>query len=168
MTSIQRPARLLALLFASLVAAAPVLAKDHGEGHGNKHGDKHEKKARHDDDHERHGDKERREPKHGAYFDERNRDAVHRYYTSHPGKFCPPGLAKKHNGCMPPGQAKKEWQVGAPLPRTVYVAPVPQQIIVSLPRPPSGHKYVQVSGDVLLVAVGSMMVVDGINGLMNR
>ena len=20
---------------------------------------------------------------------------------------CPPGLAKKHNGCMPPGQAKK-------------------------------------------------------------
>lgn len=22
--------------------------------------------------------------------------------------FCPPGLAKKHNGCQPPGQAKKE------------------------------------------------------------
>lgn len=30
---------------------------------------------------------------------------------------CPPGLAKKHNGCMPPGQAKKlyrgqRWQNG--------------------------------------------------------
>ena len=30
---------------------------------------------------------------------------------------CPPGLAKKHNGCMPPGQAKKlyrgqRWQSG--------------------------------------------------------
>ncbi|RWR53174.1 excinuclease ABC subunit A [Sinirhodobacter ferrireducens] len=24
---------------------------------------------------------------------------------------CPPGLAKKNNGCMPPGQAKK-WQRG--------------------------------------------------------
>jgi len=25
---------------------------------------------------------------------------------------CPPGLAKKHNGCMPPGQAKKMFRVG--------------------------------------------------------
>ena len=25
---------------------------------------------------------------------------------------CPPGLAKKHNGCMPPGQAKKRYNVG--------------------------------------------------------
>lgn len=25
---------------------------------------------------------------------------------------CPPGLAKKHNGCMPPGQAKKIYDVG--------------------------------------------------------
>ena len=23
-------------------------------------------------------------------------------------KFCPPGLAKKNNGCLPPGQAKKQ------------------------------------------------------------
>jgi hypothetical protein len=23
---------------------------------------------------------------------------------------CPPGLAKKHNGCMPPGQARKQAQ----------------------------------------------------------
>jgi hypothetical protein len=25
---------------------------------------------------------------------------------------CPPGLAKKHNGCLPPGQAKKLYNVG--------------------------------------------------------
>jgi hypothetical protein len=25
---------------------------------------------------------------------------------------CPPGLAKKNNGCMPPGQAKKMYDVG--------------------------------------------------------
>ncbi|MGI8705354.1 MAG: hypothetical protein ACR2JJ_06110 [Sphingomicrobium sp.] len=25
---------------------------------------------------------------------------------------CPPGLAKKNNGCMPPGQAKKQFNVG--------------------------------------------------------
>jgi hypothetical protein len=33
------------------------------------------------------------------------------------GGGCPPGLAKKHNGCMPPGQARKlargeRWQSG--------------------------------------------------------
>ena len=38
---------------------------------------------------------------------------------------CPPGLAKKHNGCLPPGQAKKVWGnnvwgLGAVLPATYY------------------------------------------------
>lgn len=27
-------------------------------------------------------------------------------------KGCPPGLAKKHNGCLPPGQAKKVYGRG--------------------------------------------------------
>jgi hypothetical protein len=27
-------------------------------------------------------------------------------------KGCPPGLAKKHNGCLPPGQAKKIYSRG--------------------------------------------------------
>ncbi len=31
---------------------------------------------------------------------------------------CPPGLAKKHNGCMPPGQAKKLYRVGQRFPQT--------------------------------------------------
>ena len=29
---------------------------------------------------------------------------------------CPPGLAKKNNGCLPPGQAKKLYNVGQRLP----------------------------------------------------
>src|ERR1051325_1498391 len=29
---------------------------------------------------------------------------------------CPPGLAKKHNGCMPPGQAKKLFRTGQRFP----------------------------------------------------
>ena len=28
------------------------------------------------------------------------------------GNSCPPGLAKKHNGCMPPGQARKHYRAG--------------------------------------------------------
>ena len=83
------------------------------------------------------------------------------------GKSCPPGLAKKNNGCMPPGQAKK-WQVGQPLPRDVVFHPVPSQLVVTLPPVPVGHRYVQVAGDILLIAIGSKMVVDGINGLSGR
>jgi hypothetical protein len=30
-----------------------------------------------------------------------------RQYSQRESRGCPPGLAKKHNGCMPPGQAKK-------------------------------------------------------------
>ena len=33
---------------------------------------------------------------------------------------CPPGLAKKGNGCMPPGQAKKAFRVGELLPASYY------------------------------------------------
>jgi len=29
---------------------------------------------------------------------------------------CPPGLAKKHNGCMPPGQAKQLYRIGQRFP----------------------------------------------------
>ena len=32
------------------------------------------------------------------------------------GRGCPPGLAKKHNGCMPPGQAKKYYSRGERIP----------------------------------------------------
>ena len=34
---------------------------------------------------------------------------------------CPPGLAKKHNGCLPPGQAKKLYNVGQRFPRSYGV-----------------------------------------------
>ena len=30
---------------------------------------------------------------------------------------CPPGLAKKNNGCLPPGQAKKRFAMGQRLPQ---------------------------------------------------
>ena len=34
----------------------------------------------------------------------------------HGARHCPPGLAKKNNGCLPPGQAKKLYNVGQRLP----------------------------------------------------
>jgi hypothetical protein len=65
--------------FAVLTAGAPAVAKpDHAKGHG--------KDSRYDrrDDHRGYGQQ--------AAYGRRN---------------CPPGLAKKNNGCMAPGQARK-------------------------------------------------------------
>jgi Ni/Co efflux regulator RcnB len=80
---------------------------------------------------------------------------------------CPPGLAKKENGCMPPGQERR-WQVGHPLPRDVVYYSVPQPLVVQIGRPPSGYRYVRVAGDILLMAIGTGMVVDAIQDLGGR
>lgn len=40
---------------------------------------------------------------------------------------CPPGLAKKNNGCLPPGQASKLYAVGQRLPSSLRYYNVPVQ-----------------------------------------
>ncbi len=77
---------------------------------------------------------------------------------------CPPGLAKKHNGCMPPGQARK-WQVGHRLPSDVIYYEVPRQLVVQIGPPPSGYRYVRVASDILLMTIGTGMIVDAIQDL---
>ncbi len=106
------------------------------------------------------------EVKFGAYFGAPQRDAARAYYgTQYSAKRCPPGLAKKNNGCMPPGQAKK-WSVGQPLPGDVIFYPVPQTVSVRIGLPPSGYRYVRVANDILMIAIGTSMVVDAIENLM--
>jgi Ni/Co efflux regulator RcnB len=101
----------------------------------------------------------------GGYFAEPQRIVVREYYQPRmrAGK-CPPGLKKKHNGCRPPGLAKA-WHRGQPLPPEVVVYPVPASVQVRLGVPPSGHKFVRVASDILLIAVGSGMVIDAIEDL---
>jgi Ni/Co efflux regulator RcnB len=101
----------------------------------------------------------------GAYFGEHQRVAVRSYYEQRGGKGCPPGLAKKHNGCLPPGQARK-WAVGQPLPTNVIYYPVPTAVVTQIGVPPAGYRYVRVASDILLIAVGSRMVVDGMQDLV--
>jgi Ni/Co efflux regulator RcnB len=130
-----------------------------GKGHGK---DKHGKQD------DRGGKHERRDARVGAYFSDRDRVVVRDYYGDRyggGGKGCPPGLAKKNNGCMPPGQAKK-YAVGQPLPAGVVIYPVPQPVIAQLPPAPAGHKYVRVAADILLIAVGTSMVVDAMTDLL--
>lgn len=101
----------------------------------------------------------------GSYFNDTQRTAVRTYYgEQYRAGNCPPGLAKKNNGCMPPGQARK-WNVGRTLPRDVVYYSVPQSVIVDLGVPPSGQRYVRVGSDILLLATGTRMVIDAIQNL---
>jgi Ni/Co efflux regulator RcnB len=79
---------------------------------------------------------------------------------------CPPGLAKKNNGCMPPGQAKKlGYSVGQPLPAGAVISAVPADILRQLGAAPVGHRYVRVGDDVLLVSSATQAVIDVIRHL---
>jgi Ni/Co efflux regulator RcnB len=144
----------LVLSFGALFASAPAFADKPswaGKGKGNDDRDDDRKGGKHD------GGKK--------HFKDKDRAYIHDYYS---GEFnrghCPPGLAKKHNGCMPPGQAKK-WAYGRPLPRDVVFYEVPQPVVVRIGPPPSGYKYVRVASDILMIAVGTNMVVDAIQDL---
>ncbi len=95
-------------------------------------------------------------------FGERDYIVVRDYYSDL--GHCPPGLAKKHNGCMPPGQAKK-WHVGHVLPPDVIYYDLPPELVVRLPPTSAGYKYVRVGADILKIAVGTGLVVDAIEDL---
>ena len=92
-------------------------------------------------------------------INERDRGAVYGYYrTEYATGRCPPGLAKKNNGCLPPGQAKKLWAIGQPLPPSVVFYPLPPALVVQLSPAPSGYQYVRVANDILLMAVGTRLI----------
>ncbi|OOG44186.1 RcnB family protein [Polaromonas sp. A23] len=174
--------RLLPVVMMAVLASSMAFAQK-PEWAGQGKGGKHEQKAR-DGDQGNSGDSGNRpgpvgkaskgsqqvkpaqvDVKVGGYFGDQQRVVVREYYgKQYSAGRCPPGLAKKNNGCMPPGQAKK-WAIGQPLPRDVVFYPVPHAVVVQLGAPPSGHKYVRVAGDILLIAIGSSMIVDAIQDL---
>lgn len=157
-----RMTTLMAAVFVAGALAAPVAHSDKpswagkGGDKGGGHGKSEMHESRHDD---------RDGVRGNVRFDDRQRNYIRSYYGEqfHSGK-CPPGLAKKNNGCMPPGQAKK-WRIGHPLPRDVVYYDLPASVIVQLGAPPAGHKYVRAAADILLIAVGTSMVVDAIEDI---
>ena len=171
----------LALLLIASLAVNPAFADKPSKGGGGKHAQKEHNE--HKNDHERHGDHdmgyEERDHhgddedysfhggevadfRHAPYFTDQHRTIVREYYDNeYRSGHCPPGLAKKHNGCMPPGQAKK-WALGRPLPRDVVYYDVPAGM---LGYPPPGYRFVRVASDILMIAVGTGMVIDAITDL---
>jgi len=149
------PALLLAV---AALAFGPALAeKPEWAGGKDKHEHKH--KDKHKEGKHAHKGKHRDDVKVGGHFHDEHRQRARTYYTQQYGGHCPPGLAKKNNGCMPPGQAKK-YAVGQPLPAGVVYYPVPQPVIVQLPPVPVGYRYVRVGNDILLLSPQSALVVD--------
>lgn len=138
---------LVAALVATL-AVAPAFAgngKGHGGGHGKhavtqQHGGKHAGKA--------------------AKRVDRDRTYQHGYaysnaHTMGAGPACPPGLAKKNNGCMPPGQAKK--LLGERVPSgAIYT--IPPNVLSTLPPAPAGYRYAIVGNQVVMVSSGNIVV----------
>jgi hypothetical protein len=101
-------------------------------------------------------------------FASAQRDAVRGWIVEDRGRgHCPPGLAKKHNGCLPPGQAKKRYRVGHRCPEGVVVSSLPPVLEVRLGPPPSGYRYGILDGDIVKFAVGTMLIVDAIDGLVD-
>ena len=134
---------------AALAAAGPTIAKP-GQGHGNSgHGNKAQSAAKH-------GKSSR-----GVVVSDR---FGHMYALNARGG-CPPGLAKKNNGCLPPGQAKKLWAIGQPLPGSVMFYNLPGALLGQLTPAPAGYQYVQVASDILLMAIGTRMIAAAIADL---
>lgn len=173
-TTISRTTRTLALVLATAFACTASFAeKPEWAGKGGK-GGKHEQQAEQGDGQKSHGNgkengkkggPEASQVRVGGYFGDQQRVVVQNYYGQQfKAGHCPPGLAKKNNGCMPPGQAKK-YSVGQPLPSNVVFYPVPTTVVTQLGAPPAGHKYVRVASDILLLAIGTNMVVDALTDL---
>jgi hypothetical protein len=160
-----------ALVFSAVFVASPALA-DKPSKAGGKGAEKHSEKAAQGKEKQGKGHDRGvsgKERGHGVkasqHFSEETRTFIHKYYGD---KFrsggCPPGLAKKANGCMPPGQAKK-WMIGRSLPREVVCYDLPPEVLMHFGPVPSRHRFVRVAADILMIAEGTGMVVDAIEDI---
>jgi Ni/Co efflux regulator RcnB len=167
--------RTLALAIFSLLLAGPAFSKgdgdddhdnekDHGK-HSQKFEDKQDKREA--KEYRKAEKRERKAIQPGTYFNDQQRTVVRDYYAQNYSerKRCPPGLAKKNNGCMPPGRAP-QWVVGQPVPRGVTSYAVPQPVIMQLPPAPYGYRYSRIGGDIVLIQQQNNLIVDIIQSLL--
>ena len=147
--------RLAAAIALALLLASPALAQGqgHGRGQGGGHGRDHGQQQQHGQGHGQ-----------GGRIADADSSLIQGYFGQQFAQGnCPPGLAKKNNGCQPPGQARK-WAVGQRLPAGLGY-PLPADLLRRL-APPAGHTYMRVGTDILLIATGTSMVVSGLADLL--
>ena len=155
----------LAFAVAGMLAAGPALAEKPSWAGGGK-GEKSEQRdnAQHNKTVQRNGGGRSVRNEATPAFGDRHRTLAREYYGEQVRNGrCPPGLARKDNGCMPPGQAKK-WSVGQPLPRGVsYHYDVPPALVSQFGQPPSGYRYARVGNDIVLISPRNRTVIDMIS-----
>ena len=114
------------LLLAALVSFSltmPAVAKP---GHGSakhEHAGGKSKGGKKGFERQRRGGTDRGDDRRGSRYGDSAGYRDHRYAGN--GKACPPGLARKNNGCLPPGQARK-FAVGQRLPASYNRYNVPE------------------------------------------
>ena len=148
----------LTLLLGSTFATTTPAYADPGRGHGNSNHHKSEEHYRSYDNLKR--DYSHLHADNIIIIDSSDRTVLRRYLNDDYSKKCPPGLAKKQNGCVPPGHAK--YVIGKTLPRDVVYQPVPRYVLEQLGPVPAGYSYVRVDQDVLLIAEASKKIIDAV------
>ncbi len=170
-----KPSCALVILFAVFLIVGQASADLPSWAGGSKKGAQTEREEEWDDDGERALQRDddyvaprervRSATKGHARFDARQRRLAVEYFDEQFRRGrCPPGLEKKHNGCLPPAKVKK-WVIGRPLPREVIHYELPSTLVLRFGPPPHGYYYVRVANDLLLITVGTAIVVDAIRGL---
>ena len=161
---------LMSILCATLASPA---SADNDKGKGNSHGGP--KAAKSDNDRGRGDNDDRRAsdpalvvPYQQIVIVDRDSDVVRTYYRSeYAAGRCPPGLAKKDNGCMPPGQVNRAWVIGQPLPPQIVYEPMPRVLWTQLTPPPYGYEYVRVADDIVLMSTTTRVIAGLLGNLGN-
>lgn len=139
------------------LAATTALAQPEGRGSNRDRNDRNDSRDR---------DNDRIEVQASVSFTSGQREAVSVYLGEQRSAraSCPPGLAKKNNGCQPPGQARR-YTIGQPLPAGIVIEAVSDEISVRIGLPPPGYIYGMIDGDLVKLVAGTLLVIDAIDGL---
>ncbi|MGE4048672.1 MAG: hypothetical protein AB7F35_27715 [Acetobacteraceae bacterium] len=147
-----------ALVLLASVALADPPGKSGGHGHGNGHDKVHEAGVPS-------GKSNQQAPQGTTWFSAGDQTTIRAYFAPLIASGnCPPGLAKKQNGCLPPGQARR-WTERQVLPAGIELHPLPPDLLVRL-SPPRGYTYMRSGTDILMIAAGTNMVVAGLRDLL--
>ena len=138
----------------SVAAYAYKGGNDHGYNHSDNNGDGDSRYYR--------DNRENRSDRIVVVIDNNDRQAIHGYMQDHKHRHCPPGLQKKHNGCVPPCQLRR-YEIGKRLPPDVIYVAVPYSLQRNLRAPQPGYQYVRVDNDVLLMSKTDRTIADAVS-----
>jgi hypothetical protein len=73
--------------------------------------------------------------------------------------YCPPGFSRSSHRCDSPRETYG-WRSGYRLPSTIVYYDLPAPLYSMIEPAPYGYRYIQVGGDILLIDLATLIVVD--------